>query len=244
MGKLKGILKITGEYDGLLFYELNGQIVVRKKTGFEGKGIKTKANYVRTRENASEFGRVSVIGKRLRMELYPFLKKIHTPYLHNYVLKQFLEIMRCDILSERGKRTVTMGLQTEEGRKLLQGFEFNKNVPLSSVVVSKFEVLAEEGQLVFPDLKKGDIRFPEYGSHIALELVVLWFDAETEMFSLVKGERVVLPKPGFEPEVSLAVDMNQGSGLSIVLLFAEFLQEVNEELLGLEGCSLTVVGTD
>jgi hypothetical protein len=242
MGKLKGILKITGQFDGLSFYEVNGKIVVRKTGGFDGKAIKTKASYVRTRENASEFGMVVQTGMKMRLALRPFLKKIHSPYLHNHVVKKLHAIMGCDILSERGKRTVGLGLQTEEGRKLLSGFEFNKNVPLSSVVVGKFEVLPEEGQLVFQDLKKENIRFPEYATHLGLEPAVLWFDAENELFSLVKGERVVLPKTGFEPGVSLGIDAVNGTGLSIVLLFAEFLQEVNGELLALEGCSLTVVG--
>lgn len=242
MGKLKGILKITGQFDGLSFYEFNGKIVVRRTGGFDGKAIKTKASYVRTRENASEFGMVVQTGKKMRLALRPFLKKIHSSYLHNHVVKKLHEIMRCDILPERGKRTVALGLQTEEGRKLLNGFEFNQAVPLSSMVVSKFEVLPEEGQLVFPGLKKEDICFPEYATHLALELVVLWFDTETEMFSLVKDGRVVLPKAGFEPGVTLGIDIINGTGLPIVLLFTEFLQEVNGEQVGLEGCSLMVVG--
>jgi hypothetical protein len=244
MGKLKGILKITGQFDGLSFYEVNGKIVVRKTGGFDGKAIKTKASYVRTRENVSEFGMVVQTGKNMRLVLRPFLKKVHSSYLHNHIVKKLHEIMRCDILSERGKRTVAQGLQTEEGRKLLNGFEFNQAVPLSSMVVSKFVVLPEEGQLLFPGLKKEDICFPEYATHLTLELVVLWFDTETEIFSLVKGERVVLSKTGFGPGVSLGIDVLSGTGLPIVLLFAEFLQEVNGDLLALEGCSLTVVGTD
>lgn len=241
MGKLTGILKVTGQFDGLSFYTFNGKIIVRKTSGFEGKAIKTKANYVRTRENASEFGLASALGKKLRLALRPFLKKIHTPYLHNHVLKLFLEIMRCDTASERGKRTVVLGLQTEEGRRLLDGFEFNSTVSLTSMVVSAFQLSLEEGRLVFPDLRKEAIRFLEYATHIGLQFSVLWFDPEKESFALAMGDKVVLPKTGFASYQSLSVATTDGMGMPIGLLFAEFFQEVNGELLGLEGCCLSVV---
>ena len=241
MGKSTGILKVTGQFDGLSFYIFNGKIIVRKTSGFEGKAIKTKANYVRTRENASEFGLASALGKKLRLELRPFLKKIHTPYLHNHVLKLFLEIMRCDSTSERGKRTVALGLQTEEGRQLLDGFEFNQAVPLSSMVVSAFQLSLEDGRLVFPGLRKEAIRFPEYATHIGLQFSVLWFDAEKESFTLAIGDKVVLPRTGFASYQSLSFATTDGTGMPIGLLFAEFLQEVNGEMLGLEGCGLKVV---
>lgn len=242
MGKLKGILKITGQFDGLSLYEVNGKIVVRRTGGFEGKAIKCQSNYERTRENASEFGMVVQTGKKMRLALYPFLKKIHSPYLHNHIVKKLHEIMRCDTVSERGKRSVAKGLLTEEGKALLSGFECNEKLPLSSIVLSAFQLSLEEGQLVFPDLRKEAIRFPKYATHFGLQFSVLWFDGEKESFTLAMGDRVVLPKTGFAPYQTLSVATIDGTGMPIGLLFAEFLQEVNGELFGLEGCCLTVVG--
>lgn len=241
MGRLKGLLKITGQFDGLSFYELNGKIVVRKSGGFDGKAIKSKPNYERTRENASEFGMVVQTGKEMRLALHPILKRIHSSYLHNHIVKKLHEIMRCDTVSERGKRTVALGLQTEEGRQLLDGFEFNQAVPLSSMVVSAFEALPEEGRLVFPDLRKEAIRFPEYATHIGLQFGVLWFDAEKESFTLAMGDKMVLPKTGFISSQTLSVATTEATGMPIGLLFSEFLQEVNGEMLELEGCCLRVV---
>lgn len=43
MGKLKGIIQLTGKFDGLSFYEMNGKIVVRKTGGFDGDKIKNNA---------------------------------------------------------------------------------------------------------------------------------------------------------------------------------------------------------
>ena len=44
MARLKGILKIEGQLDGLSFYNWNGQIIVRKTGGFDGEKIKKNAN--------------------------------------------------------------------------------------------------------------------------------------------------------------------------------------------------------
>ena len=238
MGKLKGIIKITGQFDGLSFYELNGKIVVRKSGGFDGKAIKSQPSYERTRENASEFGGVARLGKQMRVALFPFLRKLPPAFMHNHVLKLFLEIMRCDTASERGKRSAAKGLLTIEGKALLEGFEFNTQVPLSSMVLSAFQLSLEEGQLVFPDLRKEAIRFPEYATHLGLQFSMLWFDGEKESFTLAMGDRVVLPKTGFAPYPTLSVATTDETGMPIGLLFGEFLQEVNGEMLGLEGCGL------
>ena len=63
MGKLKGIIQLTGKFDGLSFYEMNGKIVVRKTGGFDGEKIKNNANYARVRENSSEFAHCAKVGK-------------------------------------------------------------------------------------------------------------------------------------------------------------------------------------
>ncbi len=72
MGKLEGIIRFTGSFDGLSFYKSRGKIVVRRTGGFKGEAIKKQANYVRTRENASQFGYCCKVGKALRMALFPF----------------------------------------------------------------------------------------------------------------------------------------------------------------------------
>jgi hypothetical protein len=69
---------------------------------------------------------------------------------------------------------------------------------------------------------------------------VLWFDPEKESFALIMGDRMVLPKTGFTPYQTLSVATTDGTGIPIGLLFVEFLQEVNGELLELEGAGLKV----
>ena len=80
MARYKSILQFRGSLDGLVFYQLNGVPVVRKKSGFDKNSFKTKDNYARVRENSSEFGHCSKVGKMLRHAVRPFLKKVATNF--------------------------------------------------------------------------------------------------------------------------------------------------------------------
>lgn len=79
MARYKSILQFQGAIDGLVFYELNGVSVVRKKSGFNRDDFKTKENYARVRENSSEFGHCSKTGKMLsKMPFILTIKNVAT----------------------------------------------------------------------------------------------------------------------------------------------------------------------
>ncbi|MEZ7508165.1 hypothetical protein QO190_06205 [Cloacibacterium sp. Arc13] len=126
MARYKSILQFQGSIDGLVFYELNGVSVVRKKSGFNRDDFKTKENYARVRENSSEFGHCSKTGKMLRNAIYPYYKKCGDRYLYQKFAQLMTAIKDLDTISERGKRTVYQGLKTTEGKKLLSSFVFGK----------------------------------------------------------------------------------------------------------------------
>ncbi len=110
MARYKSILQFQGSIDGLVFYELNGVSVVRKKSGFNRDDFKTKENYARVRENSSEFGHCSKTGKMLRNAIYPYYKKCGDRYLYQKFAQLMTAIKNFDSVSERGKRTVYQGL--------------------------------------------------------------------------------------------------------------------------------------
>jgi hypothetical protein len=125
MVKLKGIIQFTGHFNGMSFYEVNGKIVVRKTGGFDGEKIKKVLNYIRVRENSSEFWRCARFGKYFRTSIYSYLKALQLPYIHNQVVSLFHCLSKLDLINELGKRNMLMGLQTPEGRKIIEKFEFN-----------------------------------------------------------------------------------------------------------------------
>ncbi|MDQ0478273.1 hypothetical protein [Chryseobacterium sp. MDT2-18] len=125
MAELNGILKITGKLDGLSFYKMNGKIIVRTPGGFDGEKIRKDAKYVNVRNNASEFGRCSKFGGKLRGALQPFVKDLNDPILHGRMAKMLHDLVKMDTVSGKGERTVQLGLQHPESTKILSGFVWN-----------------------------------------------------------------------------------------------------------------------
>ncbi|RXM38947.1 hypothetical protein BOQ62_14795 [Chryseobacterium sp. CH21] len=123
MATYESIIKITGAVGDLVFYNLNGKNVVRKKSGFNKTAFKKSASYEKVRQNSSEFGHCSKIGKIIRKSLEIYIKEAGDPLLYQKFAKLMTAIKDLDKVSERGKRTVGNGLKTEEGKKLLREFQ-------------------------------------------------------------------------------------------------------------------------
>jgi len=241
MGKLDGIIRFTGSFDGLSFYKLNGKIVVRKTGGFKGAAIKTQAKYVRTRENASQFGYCSRLGKAFRLALFPFIARIRTPYLHNHVVSLFHQILKFDSVSPRGARTLLLGLTSDEGKTLLQGFDFNKELTFKTVFPVPYTVSLAEGKFVVPVFKMSQVSFPAGATHIGLQFIMLRFDFESFDYRLQKSEVCFLAKVDGEASCNLVATTVEGKGSLLGLIFASFYQETNGEKYAFEGCALSVV---
>ncbi|SIT20212.1 hypothetical protein SAMN05421786_108216 [Chryseobacterium ureilyticum] len=124
MATYESIIKIKGAVGDLVFYNLNGKNVVRKKSGFNKTAFKKNPSYEKVRQNSSEFGHCSKVGKIIRASLSTYIKEAGDPLLYQKFAKLMTEIKDLDTISERGKRTVESGLRTESGKKLLREFQF------------------------------------------------------------------------------------------------------------------------
>ncbi|TZF98474.1 hypothetical protein FW781_00670 (plasmid) [Chryseobacterium panacisoli] len=123
MATYESLIKITGAVGDLVFYTLNGKNVVRKKSGFNKAAFKKSPAYEKVRQNSSEFGHCSKIGKIIRNTLEIYIKEAGDPLLYQKFAKVMTMVKDLDMISGRGKRTVENGLKTEEGRKLLREFQ-------------------------------------------------------------------------------------------------------------------------
>ncbi|MCS4302671.1 hypothetical protein [Chryseobacterium sp. BIGb0232] len=132
MATYESLIKIKGAVGDLVFYTLNGKNVVRKKSGFNKTAFKKDPSYEKVRQNSSEFGHCSKMGKIIRKSIDLYLKETGDTLLYQKFAKLMTEIKDLDVISEKGKRTVENGLKTEEGKKLLTTFQFGeiKNVAL------------------------------------------------------------------------------------------------------------------
>ncbi|AYZ35873.1 hypothetical protein EGY07_09975 [Chryseobacterium indologenes] len=141
MATYESLIKIKGAVGDLVFYNLNGKNVVRKKSGFNKKAFKKNASYEKVRQNSSEFGHCSKMGKIIRKSLDFYIKEAGDTLLYQKFAKLMTEIKDLDTISERGKRTVVNGLTTEKGKKLLKNFQMGKIENISAQAEMKDQVL-------------------------------------------------------------------------------------------------------
>lgn len=130
MATYESIVKIKGAVGDLVFYDLNGKNVVRKKSGFNKAAFKKAPSYEKVRQNSSEFGHCSKTGKIIRTNLNSYIKEAGDPLLYQKFAKLMTEIKDLDPVSGRGSRTVDKGLQTKEGKALLNRFQFGEKKKL------------------------------------------------------------------------------------------------------------------
>lgn len=124
MASYKSLIEFNGKIGDLVFYQLNGKPVVRRKSGFNKEDYDKKESYKAVRQNSSEFGHCSKVGKALREELKEYLKMVDDKYLYQKVARLMTRIKDQDLQNPKGSRKVSVGLSNPLGRKELASFSF------------------------------------------------------------------------------------------------------------------------
>lgn len=243
MGKLKGIVQFTGHFDGLSFYEMNGSIIVRKTGGFIGEKIKNDPNFVRVRENSSEFAHCAKVGKYFRKSIHLYLNKMAVPYVHNRVLAMFQEISRLDLVSERGKRSVAKGLAMVASHSIVKKFEFDKNQAFSTIFPFAYDVDLEQGRLTVPNFSAILLKNGKGATHFNLQFVVVGLDFE-QQHSFVQNSSSMVSSSLQDSSVT-DLEFNcliPQNPVVFGFLYLEFFQRVNDVDYDLKSNGLKIVG--
>ena len=236
MAKTSGIIKIEGTVEDLTFYKKDGRNFVRRKGGVSKERIENDPNYVRTRENNSEFGHSGSAGKLLRMALGSLVFKAKDSKLASRMLQTMSQIKNLDTSSARGKRTVAIGLSTAEGKQLLKGFDFNSNAPLNGVLFAPFDLDTVTGVVSVTDFIAAEqLQFPQGATHVSLQSAVLAIDFATEVSELVYSNVVNLPIDLTPMAITLTPSsVPTGTGMQLFMLMLSFYQEVNGQQYSLK----------
>jgi hypothetical protein len=225
MAKVDGLFKIAGTLDELTFYRLKGKHVVRKKGGgFNSKSVLTGPNHIRTRENASEFGNCSRMGKAFRVGLMGMLLPNEFDSMSQRVQKLMLDLKNCDDVSERGKRTPGLGILTQEGRQLLSGFSFNECSQPDQLLMAPYE-LGESSFRIGNLLPKRDVRFPKGATHVGFALGQYVFDFEEGKGKVFASEPIFVAKGAACLDLEIPAPAYNGSGIVLPVLKMRFFQE-------------------
>jgi hypothetical protein len=229
MAQSTGILKIEGTIEDLTFYKQNGRNFVRRKGGISRERIASDSNFVRTRENNTEFAHSGITAKQLRLALGSLVFKAKDSRLASRMLQVMSRIKNLDATSARGQRTVANGLTTLEGKLLLKGFDFNANAPLKSVLFAPYELDFPNGKLGFTDFITAEqLQFPQGATHLSLQCAALAIDFTTEFSEVAYSGIENLPINLVPNTFNLTTTSVPAGGTSqLFLLMVSFYQEVN-----------------
>lgn len=228
MAKSNGILNIEGTVENLTFFKKDGKNFVRRKGGIPKERIMNDPNFVRTRENISEFTHSTNSGKLLRTALGSMVFKAKDNRLSSRMMQTMSKIKNADPTSVRGQRNVANGIATAEGKQLLRGFDFNSDAPLKNVLFAPFSLNTNNGEVSFTDLLPAEqLQFPKGATHFSLQSAVLAIDFSAQIFEISQSTIVNLPINMNVSSPVLTPEENTGSGLKIFLLLISFYQEIN-----------------
>ena len=133
MGRQVGLIKVKGNIGGVSFYKSNGEDLARVANGPSKDKIQNDDNFVRTRENNSEFGGSATIAKSLRLALATSVQTMADNRLTSRLTALFKDILSRST-GTRGQRPIVVSTN----RTLLENLEFNKNLSFASVFNAPF----------------------------------------------------------------------------------------------------------
>ncbi|MBY0487809.1 MAG: hypothetical protein K2P85_11575 [Flavobacteriaceae bacterium] len=225
MAKQEGLIRLRGTIDGVNFYFRKGKPTARKAGGgFNAAAIKNSATMVRVRENNTEFGHCSQVKKAFSAVLLFHFANRKDVTLHSRLMQLFIAIKACDLISERGKRTVNLGLQTAAGQHLLTSFAFTAmSFPDLPLVFSSTTL-----ELTLPSFSFKEFRFPVGATHLELFFGVAHLNLDTKTATLSKSGAVLLAKGAVVDSFTLMPNvLPNAGGFRLPVLFYSYVQELN-----------------
>ena len=167
MAKQKGLIKIKGTIGNLSFYTTRHGDVVRTKWGPDKETRKNNPAFAAADRNSTEFGGCSASGKVFRQTVAELIGGISDIDLNTRVNSLMIAVKNLDKKSEHGKRNVGTALLNPQAIHLFEGFNFNKDAPLDSILKAPYVVDKGTGRITISRIaEKGAVKFPKGASHV------------------------------------------------------------------------------
>lgn len=229
MAKYKSLFKVRGTLDDVNFYKSEDGYRLRTKGGVDANRIKNDPSFERTRENNSEFGSSAKSGKLLRRSILDMVSNAKDSKLASRLTQTMSYVKNEDLISVRGQRNVSEGIQTAQGKTLLKEFNFNRKAPLEEVLLKEYALDSVTGEITIQDLiPTQHLSIPEGATHVEFISGFLNLDFATAERDLQVSNVVNLPLNGTATTVTLTpVASPVGTGQSFYLLKLAFFQEIN-----------------
>lgn len=239
MAQEKSILKLKGMLDGMSFYKTQEGYQVRARGGIERERIMKDPNFERTRENMNEFANINAAGKLIRNSISVFMNRAKDMRTGSRLVSIIAQVKNLDGTSVRGQRQFAIGLETQEGKDLLSGFEFNKYSHLGTILKPEFSVDTDAGVLsIVGFYPKEHLEIPENASHVRIGFACASVDAVNSSSKVKVAEHQIVSIDAEAADLELNLGgLPDGDGVKMFYVLVEYFQELNGKQYALKSGS-------
>ncbi|MBC7884144.1 MAG: hypothetical protein H7X99_01615 [Saprospiraceae bacterium] len=229
MAKLSSLFKFEGTVDDYTVVKNSKGTFLRRKGGLSKERIATDPKLKRIRENNMEFGTLAAASKLIRTTFSKLKQSIRVQYLTSRLTSIITGIKNQDVTSARGLRKVAIGIVSDEGKKLLKGFNFNESKVLSSVLQNTYTLDSATGAITIPGLIPGlDILGGVGANRVGLQSYWAKIDFENGESVMSESNLVKLALDGTATDVTLShAAPPAGDGVDVFVLSVIFYQTMN-----------------
>ncbi|MFV8271545.1 hypothetical protein ACNQGP_16640 [Flavobacterium sp. GT2N3] len=229
MAKVTAPFLIKGTIDDINFVvtaDGKNYARMRGKTGITAEEFKNNPIFDRIRNQGIEFGQCVKKAAVFRQLAERFNSLAKDGSVAGRTNKLLLEILQEDATNPQGKRTLTEGLKTSEGRECLLLFESNKLRPLRKVLKIKERYNTENQTLTFNNFfAKENLDWPEEATHVHLETATTNWDFENDTFQTFYSTALILNKEAEKQTIKITTEKLLGNQLHLTFLFIGFLKQ-------------------
>lgn len=229
MAKVDGIVEIQGTVKGMTFYRSKDGQLVRAKGGISKNRMKNDPVFQRTRENGVEFGHTAKMSQLVRKSVSSLLAQAKDGRVSSRLAQTLSGVKNQDMDSARGERTVAIGLQSDEGKRLLKGFNFNNRASFDSVFRGDYLLEATTGEVTLTDFNPSvHLAVPLGGTHVRLSVAMCMVNFETAVYNITYSEKLLLALTNaVETQTLTPTALPTGNGVMLYYFLLEFFQELN-----------------
>jgi hypothetical protein len=247
MARFKGLIQFIGTLGGFTAVNSREGIYLKSKNSIPKSRYEKAPEYAALRMNSHYMAESSKLSKEFRLVFVVFGRDACDTRMYSRMNGLMRSIIMCDTVSKKGEFKAEIGMATDEGKKLLKQFEFNKFVTFNSVFHGTYDLNALAGVLSLPQFEpRKQLQIPVGASHVGLQNGILRFDFDLKKGVFTHSDPTLLPVAALITDVVLTAAIPEGStGTLVYFLKISFLQEQNGvfyALKGNEGSIMAVVG--
>jgi len=237
MAKNMGLIQFSGTIGGITGVNSKEGHHIRAKKDIPASTYATSPSYVDFRENGKAWGESSRLRKSFLDGFKLFVQGCSNPRMYSRMTGVMGRIIKSDTVSRKGEFKAVNGIVTEKGKEMLNGFEFNRDCSLSSVLHETYVVDRDSGSVSIDGfVAKKWIKAPKGATHVVLQAGIYRYDFGNGVSSFMEGEGVTFEVKSKEVnDLVFDVGIPEGEGTVVFLLRVLFFQQVNGKLYALNG---------